>query len=92
LRCCRKAGQEELSCSPQLTFNNIFPELTFAGGVLGHCAVGKDKTCNSGRRKVMDIVLNPSKNGVSFRRDSEFPAGVFSQEFSFPVGIVERRV
>jgi hypothetical protein len=40
----------------------------------------------------MDIVLNPSKNGVSFRRDSEFPAGVFSQEFSFPVGIVEKRV
>ena len=73
----------------EVGFDEGFANLTFAGLVGGHAAIGEDEAGHAVRREVVDEVLHPGEVGVALGRDAELPAHVVV--FAEPVGVVELR-
>jgi hypothetical protein len=66
----------------EVGLNDVLADLTFAGGVGGHGAVGEHEAGETSRREVVDYVLHSGEVGVARGRYAILPALVVTKELA----------
>ena len=90
-------GAEELArqCDDavhQAGLDQVLSDITLAGLVRRHGAVGQDEARRAARRKVVQEMLHPCEVGVAHGRNAVLPPPVVAQPLAAPVGDVEWRI